>query len=178
MLGRLVPFTRKVAMFVMNSPFRRVAGAFGLRQKVTEEAYIDLVNKSNETLFAKTPFNERAVFLPHCTRHKKCPAKLGKYGYECKECGRCSIKKVKQEAEKLGYQVYVVPGGSVVWKIIKDKKPKAVLGVACSKELVQALEITESHGMPAQTVTLLRDGCVDTIMDEDAILDKLKMEYV
>jgi len=178
MLKRVVPFTRKAAAFFMNSPFRRVARAFGFRAKVTEGAYIDLVNKTNEETFRSTPFEERALFLPHCMRHKKCPATLGKHGYTCKECGKCAIKKLKREAEKLGYSVFVVPGGSVVWNIIKDFKPKAVLGVACSKELLMAIEVTEANGLPTQSVMLLRDGCVNTLVDEDAVIERLKMSDV
>lgn len=173
MIERILPFTRNLATVIMNSPFRRVAGAFGFKQKVTEGAYIDLVNKKNEAAFKKVPIKKRALFLPHCTRNKNCPAKLGKYGYECKECGKCGIAKVKKAAEKMGYSVYIVPGGSVVWKIIKDKKPEAVVGVACTKELVMALEITENGKIPAQTSTLLRDGCVNTLMDEDDIIEVL-----
>ncbi len=175
MLKGLVPFTRRVATFVMNSPFRRVARWFGFKQRVTEEAYIDLVNTSNEKAFSETPFEERMLALPHCLRHKDCPAELGDYGYGCKNCGRCSIANLKAEAEKLGYNVFVVPGGSVVARIIKKFRPKGALGVACSKELLQALEMTENENMPTQTVTLLKDGCINTIVDEESVIEKIRM---
>jgi hypothetical protein len=64
----------------------------------------------------------------------------------------------------------VVPGGSLVYKLIKELKPKAVLGVACLKELIMALEEVR---IPAQGVILSRDGCVNTDVHLEEVTGKL-----
>ena len=59
----------------------------------------------------------------------------------------------------------------MVGKIIKKASPKAVVGVACMKELVMALD---ELSIPAQSVELSKDGCVDTDVDLESVMDVIK----
>ena len=80
------------------------------------------------------------------------------------------VFRIKNRAETLGYKVFVVPGGSLVMKLINELKPKAVLGVACIKELIMA---AEELNIPIQVVLLSRDGCVNTDVRIDEVLNVL-----
>ncbi len=143
---------------------------------VVDSIYVELKNRFNRKSFARVPYNKRALFLSHCLRHsEKCPAKLSDDGLMCEECGNCSICEIKQEAEKLGYTVYIVPGGSMVFKIIKRAAPDAVMGVACYFELEEAFEkLTTFSNLPYQGVQLSKDGCKDTEVDVDRVLEVLR----
>ncbi|MGD9130972.1 MAG: DUF116 domain-containing protein [Candidatus Bathyarchaeota archaeon] len=154
----------------------QVATKMGVEENELLRLYVESKNRSLIKNFASTPYNERVLLLPQCLRAKDCPAELGKYGYECQECGRCAIKTIRQTTEKLGYKgTFIVPGGSLAQKILLELKPKASLGVACSKELVLGSFLCEKMGVIGQGVGLLRDGCINTLVDLTTLSDTLRV---
>ncbi len=140
----------------------------GIKPENVDKLYIELKNSIHRDDFLKTEPKNRILFLPQCLRGRNCRAKLGKKGYECMMCGGCKIYKIKKELEPLGYRIFIVPGGSMVSKIIKKEKPGAAVGVACMKELLLSCE--EEFKIPIQGVELLRDGCINTDVDIGEVL--------
>jgi hypothetical protein len=68
-----------------------------------------------------------------------------------------------------------LPGGSLATKILGDLKPKASLGVACSKELVLGSYLCEKMGVIGHGVELLKDGCINTIVDIKTLKEALRV---
>jgi hypothetical protein len=66
-----------------------------------------------------------------------------------------------------------MPGGSLAKKILVELKPKASLGVACSKELIMGSYLCEKIGVICQGIELLRDGCINTAVDMKTLKDAL-----
>jgi hypothetical protein len=154
----------------------QVATKMGVEENELLRLYVETKNRSLKKNFASTPYKERILLLPQCLRAPDCPAELGKYGYECQECGKCSIKTIKHISEKLGYKgTFILPGGSIAQKILTELKPKACIGVACSKELVLGSFLCEKLGVIGQGVALLRDGCINTLVDLRTLNDALKV---
>ena len=134
----------------------------GVKPENIDKLYVELKNDFYRDVFRKIHPKYKMVFLPQCLRNSKCKAKLTKLGYACNGCGNqnsCKVYKIKTKAESLGYRVFIAPGGSMVINIIKKFKPKAVLGIACMKEIVMAFDNLD---VSVQAVELLRDGCVNT----------------
>ena len=157
----------------------QVATRMGVEENELLRLYVETKNRSLKESFASTPYNERVLLLPQCLRAKDCPAELGKYGYECQECGRCTIKTIRQTCKKLGYKgTFILPGGSIAQKILAELKPKASLGVACSKELVLGSFLCEKMGVVGQGVELLRDGCINTLVDLRTLNDALAVRQL
>ncbi len=156
-----------------------LATKVGVEEKELFQLYVETKNRSLVKNFAATPYNERILLLPQCLRAKHCPAELGKYGYECQECGSCSIEKIKHVTKKLGYKgTYILPGGSIAKKILLEMKPKASLGVACFKELVLGSYLCEKLGIIGQGVALIRDGCINTLVDWKILNEALNIRLV
>jgi hypothetical protein len=154
----------------------QLATKVGVEEKDLFQLYVETKNRSLVKNFASTPYNERILLLPQCLRAKDCPAELGKYGYECQGCGRCSVEKIKHVSENLGYKgTFILPGGSIAKKILLDVKPKASLGVACFKELVLGSYLCEKLGIIGQGVALIRDGCINTIVDWKTLNEALNI---
>jgi len=144
----------------------------GIKPDNIDKLYKELKNDIHRDNFIKIHPKDKIIFLPQCLRNsRKCKAKIGEFGYECIDCCNCKVSQIKKEAEALGYRVCIVPGGSMVGKIIKKASPKAVVGVACMKELVMALD---ELSIPAQSVELSKDGCVDTDVDLESVMDVIK----
>ena len=154
----------------------KLAAKMGVDEKELFQLYVKTKNTASKEMFAAIPYRERILLLPQCLRSRECPAKLGEYGYECQECGKCNIKEVIHMAKTLGYKdAFILPGGSIAKKILLKVKPKACLGVACFKELVLGSFLCEKLGVIVQGVALLRDGCVNTLVDWKSLNDALHL---
>jgi len=155
---------------------RLIGRKLGLNDRLINYTHIELRNKLLEPKFKGVPFKERILFLPHCLRSTEhCKGKYGDEGLVCAGCGNCKIFTISKMAKALGYEgVFVTPGGSMVAKIIKKYRPKAVLGVACTDELTLAADkLRENGGMAAQGVMLMRSGCKDTDVNIEEVWEKL-----
>lgn len=154
-----------------------IAKKLGLNQRWIEYTHIEFRNKMHELAYKKTPYSERLLFLPHCLRNlKECSAQYNEEGLQCTECGKCKISIIKSEAKKLGYAgIFVCPGGSMVIELIKKYKPKAVLGVCCYKEAILAFDSLKETKIAPQAVLLTRAGCIDTDVNVDEVLEKMKL---
>jgi len=152
---------------------KKAIGVLGVKPDNIDNLYIDLKNSIYEERFRRVPNEKKIVFLPQCLRDcNRCRAALQKYGYKCVKCSRkCKARKIKELSEKIGCRAFIVPGGSMLSKIIKKYKPKAVLGIACKKEIVMAFD---ELSLPTQGIELLKDGCVNTDVDIDEVIKILK----
>lgn len=123
-------------------------------------------NLSQEEEFEET--NERALFLPHCARKfmdNRCQANFDQElsTYRCNHCSEdCLINKASQIGEENGYDVYVLPGGSCIPKIMNGKDYDGVVGVACADEIQLGINYLEKTDVLYQGVPLLKNGCSNT----------------
>jgi hypothetical protein len=156
--------------------YRKLANMFGIRESVVDHIGIELRNTLSASAFASVDPRERILVVPQCIRHPKCPARLdSSKGILCKECGMCIIKDLKSEAERLGYTFFAVPGGRFVERIVKTVKPKAALGVACYKDLNNAMHDLSRARFIVQGVPLVKDGCVGTEVNLRELLQRMKL---
>ncbi|MFM5882455.1 hypothetical protein SAMN05216439_0967 [Methanobrevibacter gottschalkii] len=165
-------------LFVVDSlyfPFKSIANFLKLDEYLIDDISIKVRDELNKEKFRSIPSEKTLIFLPHCLRHKNCPATLQKEGLNCTECGLCSIGVVKKKAEPMGYKMYIVPGSSFVKKIVKENKFKAVLGVACHEDLNQMMMLL-SDFCP-QGVLLEKTGCFETKVNIKKIFEKLDSKY-
>ncbi len=156
--------------------FKKLADTFGVSERVVDNIGIELRNRLSADAFAKVNPKDRILVVPQCIRHPKCPARLdSSQGILCKECGLCIIKDLKSEAVRLGYRFYAVPGGRFVERIVKRVKPKAALGVACYKDLNNAMHDLSRSRFIVQGVPLVKDGCVGTEVNLRELMDRMKL---
>lgn len=170
-LPRLLLFTVDTFYFQL----KKLAKKFGLGEKIVDIVGIEVRNNLSFEKFSKVNPKDRILIVPQCLRHAKCPARLDSMtGIACKECGLCILKDLKAEAERLGYGFYIVPGGRFVQRIVKAVKPKAALGVACTKDLNLAMHELSSTKTVVQGVPLIKDGCVQTQVNVEELLRRLR----
>lgn len=164
-------FSRKKTLTNILFELGELALRLGIDEKEIMRLYVEAANRRDFDKFIKTDLKERILLLPHCLRPRDCPAKVGEFGYECINCrSDCVIFQLKSYAEKLGYKgVYILPGGALVEKILRKVKPKAVVGVACYKECVLGHVVLLKMGIIGQAIPLLRNGCVDTLVDVNKV---------
>ncbi len=163
-----------VLISFFESPLKTMVKIFRIDPHAIDNMIIEIENNLMRSDFLKVPYNERMIILPQCLRHPNCPARTSPNSIECIGCGLCNIKKLKKEAEEMGYKFVLSPGGTFSKRRIKEEKPKAVLGVACEFELREGLDACMEYRVPAQGIPLLKGGCVQTIADWDRIKEVMR----
>jgi hypothetical protein len=145
-----------------------------LIQDLLEMQTLNLMQKQE---FLKT--KKRALFLPHCCRKymdSQCQAvfETSLPSYVCAHCSpNCCVNKADRIAREKGYDVYVLSGGSCMPDILKQKNYDGVVGVACGAEVMMSGEKLSSLGVAWQSVSLLKNGCVNTFFNFETLIKTL-----
>jgi len=122
---------------------------------------------------------KRALFLPHCSRKymdNRCKAFFDDSipSYTCAHCSEdCLINKADRLAKKKGYDVYVVPGGSCIPKILKTNRYEGIVGVACGEEIRMAVDALDSMNVAGQAIPLIKNGCANTAFNMETLVNVL-----
>lgn len=156
---------------------KREAKETGRSEKELIRNYIHKLNFKNRRGFAAVPFAERVLLLPQCLRNPECPAPQKEIGYICQQCGPdCQVNKLSQEAKRLGYKgSFILPGGSMIPKLIAKTQPKAVMGISCEEEALLGILALDKHGIVTIGVLLTRDGCFNTAVDLEEAFNTLRL---
>ncbi len=168
----IMPRTTLLLLEFFFAPLKRLLPLLDGEEYAAERLGVRLYNMLGEKRFAEIPLVERIVFVPQCLRNEKCPAPISSQeGFECQDCGLCIIAKIRKIAP--GVKVCISPGGSFALRLLKQHRPKAVLGVACPPDLFEGLQSAFRGGIPAQGVELTRFGCVNTDVPLEGVREKL-----
>jgi geranylgeranyl diphosphate synthase type II len=139
-------------------------------------AAIQVNNETWRDTLAGIPYDRRLLLLPQCLRAvDRCRASIDEFGLVCRECGSCSIHQLQTEAERLGYAVLVAEGSAVVTKMIETGAIEAVIGVSCMSVLEKCFPHMEARAVPGIAIPLLQDGCANTTVDLDWVLDAIHL---
>ena len=138
---------------------------------------LEKINTSERNKFLQT--KKRALFLPHCTRKymdNRCKAIFDTDipSYKCSHCSPdCLVNNAEHIAKEKGYDVYLVPGGSCIPKILHEHRYEGIIGVACGEEIkTMGLLLTKSD-VAGQAIPLIKNGCTKTIFNIETLLKVL-----
>ncbi len=167
----------KLFLYIMDNYHSILLKAYSLIG--TEETFyrvgVELYNKYYEEDFKKA--KKKVMVVPHCMRDLKCPAKLGRDGIQCVFCKLCPLGDIIKKANEKNIDLYIVPGSTFLKRVLKEKKPDGVFGVACPADLFYVMNSLSRKGMPCQGQLLLTDGCICTKLNIKELLDRME-EYI
>jgi len=160
----------------------RIQEATGLNLSdavVVIQDLIDLqaINLMERKKFLKT--KKRALFLPHCSRRfmdSRCKAVFDETlpSFVCAHCSSdCLVNKADCVAKRKGYDVYVLPGGSCVTKILRKSNYEGIVGVACGEEIKVSGENLQAAGVAGQAIPLIKNGCSNTVFNMETLIKTL-----
>jgi len=148
--------------------------AVTLLQDLIEVQAINLIEREK---FVQT--KKRALFLPHCSRKfmdNRCKASFDPNipSYICAHCSPdCPVGRAALFAQKKGYDVYILPGGSCIPKILNAKHYEGIVGVACGEEVRAGGEALKAMNVSGQTVPLIKNGCANTAFNIETLFRTL-----
>ena len=149
----------------------KIQEATGLNLSEAVTLLEDLIEVQARNLVERERFiqtKRRALLLPHCSRKfmdNRCKAAFDPAlpSYVCAHCSPdCQVARAELLAKKKGYDVYVLPGGSCVPKILKANHYEGIIGVACGEEVKTGGETLKAMNITGQTVPLIKNGCANT----------------
>jgi len=156
----------------------KVEEATGLNLSDAVVLLQDLIDLQARNLMEREKFvqtRKRALFLPHCSRKymdNRCKSVFDPEipSYVCAHCSPdCLINRAVCFAKKKGYDVYVLPGGSCIPKVLKARNYEGVVGVACGEEIRLGGEISKEMGVVGQAVPLIKNGCANTFFNIETL---------
>ncbi|MDI9394514.1 MAG: DUF116 domain-containing protein [Euryarchaeota archaeon] len=136
--------------------------------RVLDKWMSSLKNRAHASAFAKT--KKRIILAPHCMRSLDCPAYSTQTGIECKSCGKCVFTRLKKDAEKYGYKVFIVTGSSFVKNILKMEDSDGVLLIACDYEINKVMRAIKDKKVATYGIPMERDGCYGTEVNYQNVL--------
>ncbi len=114
------------------------------------------------------------ILVPHCIQLDLCNHRITHKIENCKQCGRCPVGDLLRIALQLGVHLAVVPGGTLARQVVKSLRPRAVLAIACERDLVSGIQDI----FPLPVVGVLNDRpngpCCNTTVDIDAVERNLR----
>lgn len=142
-----------------------IAKLMGISKNEIRKIYIKLNNKyiySNKYNLKK---EDILILIPHCVQKNSCKLKVTTNIENCKQCGLCNIGDLVKLKEKTNVDIFVATGGTLARKIIMENKPKAVIAVACERDLTSGVQ--DINKIPVLGVFNRRPNgpCVDTSID-------------
>jgi len=170
---------KKMQKMILKFKIQEATGLNLSDALVLLQDFIDLqaVNSIERGKFLQT--KKRALFLSHCTRKyldSRCKAVFDPNipSYSCSHCsGDCLVNKSDCLAKERGYDVYVVPGGSCIPKILKNTHYEGVVGIACGEEMKVLGPLLNSLDVAGQAIPLLKNGCANTVFNIETLVKVL-----
>lgn len=151
-----------------------IADMMGISKDEIRKVYIKLNNKYIYSNKYNLSAKDILILIPHCVQKNSCKLKVTNSIETCKQCGLCNIGDLVKLKEKTNVNIFVATGGTLARKIILENKPKAVIAVACERDLTSGVQ--DISNIPVLGVFNRRPNgpCVDTNIDiqevEDAIV--------
>lgn len=109
------------------------------------------------------------ILLPHCLQNHECVVRITGDVENCKACGKCKIKDLVDLSHKYHVPISVATGGTLARRIVVEKKPEVIIGVACERDLTSGIQ--DSYPIPVFGILNHRPfgPCYDTDVDLDLV---------
>jgi hypothetical protein len=142
-----------------------IGKVFGVDRRRIESSFIEVSNQIVHHRHIRVPADKLLVVTPHCLQKASCPHKITRDPSNCKRCGGCDIGALMAMSEELGFHFFVVTGGTLARQTVRKVRPKAVLAIACERDLASGIQ--DVYPLPAVGVLNLRpEGpCYNTKVD-------------
>ena len=139
---------------------------FGFDRQKIERSFVAVSNQIIHHQNIKVPADRLLVVTPHCLQLASCPHKITRDPMaNCRRCGGCDIGALVSLAEEYGFHFFVVTGGTLARQTVKNIRPKAVLAIACERDLTSGIQ--DVYPLPAVGVMNIRPNgpCYNTRVD-------------
>jgi hypothetical protein len=170
--GRNLFFTRRLRGLVIRVlfPLLVIIGKFlGISKEEVRRSFVAINNQLVRSEARKIDPERLLILLPHCLQNHDCDVRITGNIENCKACGKCKIKGLVALSKKYGVAVSVATGGTLARRIVVEKKPDVIIGVACERDLTSGIQ--DSYPIPVFGIFNRRPfgPCYDTDVDLELV---------
>jgi hypothetical protein len=112
---------------------------------------------------------ELLVLFSRCLQRSACEHKLDEALSGCARCGQCAVCRFLDLRDKHGVQVFMATGGRQAAERSKAPGVKAIVAVACHKELREGVFASLPKAVLAKTISWPVGKCKDTTVQMDEV---------
>jgi len=169
-LGRLRGLIVKVIY-----PLTLFLGAiFRIPRERIQESFVEVNNQLVLSRRIKVGHDRLLLLMPHCIQNNECRMRVTGDIRNCERCGMCRIPDLIDLGEEYGVDIFVATGGTLARRLIEEKRPQAVVAVACKRDLTSG--IVDAYPLPVLGILNERPfgPCVNTEFDLDAVKESIR----
>ncbi|WP_018247325.1 DUF116 domain-containing protein [Orenia marismortui] len=151
-----------------------IGGLFGLDKEVIQSSFINVSNHLINPEDMNVKAEDILLLLPHCIQLSDCSYRVTSDLDNCQRCGRCQVQDLIELKEKYGIHLAIATGGTLARKIIKETRPKAIIAVACERDLSSGIQ--DIYPLPVIGVVNLRPNgpCINTGVEVDKLEEAIR----
>ena len=170
--GRNLFFNRWIRGVVIRLlfPILVLIGKFiGMKKDKVRRSFVAINNRLVQAEARHVRPEKLLILLPHCLQNHECVVRITGDVENCKRCGKCKIKDLVELSEKYGIAISVATGGTLARRIVVEKKPSVIIGVACERDLTSGIQ--DSYPIPVFGILNRRPfgPCYDTDVDLELV---------
>lgn len=142
---------------------------FKIAQDKIQHSFVAVNNQLVKAKKGKLTPDRILVLLPHCLQDRDCPNRITTRTEHCTRCGSCTVGDLLALAERYGVHLRVATGGTLAREAVKTIRPKAIVAVACERDLTSG--ILDCIPLPVLGVTNDRPNgpCFNTTVCLDGV---------
>lgn len=119
-----------------------------------KRSFIEVNNDLVRAREIKIKPHQLLLLTPHCLQNSDCEHKVTGNVDNCRRCGKCSVNSILELRDRYGIRVGMATGGTLARKYIVDYRPRAIVAIACERDLTSG--ILDANPIPVLGVTNLR----------------------
>ncbi|NLC62618.1 MAG: DUF116 domain-containing protein [Thermoanaerobacterales bacterium] len=116
-----------------------LGGILHIPKDLIKSSFIEVNNKLVQTRTMNIPPSKVLILAPHCLQRWDCNFKITADVSNCRHCGRCDINDLWELSQNKGVNLAVVTGGTLARKMVADHKPRAIVAIACERDLTDGI---------------------------------------
>lgn len=170
--GKNLFFNRRIRGVVIRFLFPLlvlVGRCIGINKDQVRRSFITINNQLVLAEARRVPPSKLLILLPQCLQNHECSVRITGNVENCKACGKCKIKNLVELGQRYHVSMAVATGGTLARKIVVDKQPEMIIGVACERDLTSGIQ--DTYPIPVYGILNHRPNgpCYDTDVDLDLV---------
>jgi hypothetical protein len=163
--GKNLFFNRRIRGVVIRFLFPMlvlVGKCVGVSKDQVRRAFVTINNQLVLAEARRVPPKKLLILLPHCLQNHECDIRITGNVENCKACGKCKMMGLVELSKKYHLPMSVATGGTLARRIVVEKKPEIIIGVACERDLTSGIQ--DSYPIPVYGILNKRPNgpCFDT----------------
>lgn len=159
-----------LSLIDMAYPFLEILGGIlGVKKEKIQQSFTNVNNFLVSSRKDKYLPEELLILTPHCIQFNECKFKVTNDIDNCRRCGKCQVGDLVKLKEKYGVKIAIATGGTLARKAVMDTKPKAIIAIACERDLTSG--ILDVKKIPVYGIINIRPygPCFNTKVDLDEV---------